>query len=252
MFLSESMYDDEGLGREKRIRVRKGREPGNTGTMKALQIGVILMSVVSTAAWVAGQPALKIITGETPKCSGVNTSMVESKPVVTNGLEFIAATEAEWVCDGTTPIQVQLLIHNTTHEPLLFSTFDTFGIIMKDSQGKEVKPTGGRDATLRTRPVLIGAGETYCLSRKAELGWNPDGKTRSFRYYDGTGSEADYGPLATGNYTLSFWCDSASNPVERAKDDNEKIVRWHGKVVTKEVAFAIKDRQRAVAPNREQ
>ncbi|MCX7009294.1 MAG: hypothetical protein NTY53_18950 [Kiritimatiellaeota bacterium] len=172
-----------------------------------------------------------------------HTRMVEAKPVAMHGLEFIAAVEAEWVCYnppiGEDPIQVQLFIRNTTREPMLFPTFDTFGISLKDSHGKEIKPTGGRDSAYRTKSVIIEAGGRYCLSRKAELSWNPDGKTRSFAHYDGTGTVVHYGPLATGSYTLSFWCArSEDKPV---LDEDAKIATWDGKLVTKEVAFKIVD-----------
>ena len=70
------------------------------------------------------------------------TKMVESKPVTANGLEFIAATEDEWVCFnpplGEDTLQVQLFIRNTTQAPLVFSIFDTFRIIIKDSKGNEI------------------------------------------------------------------------------------------------------------------
>ena len=138
------------------------------------------------------------------------TRMIESKPVVDNGLEFIAAAEDEWVCFnppyGRGPIQVQLFIHNITDKSLLFSTFDTFGIHIKEKSGKYIRAGGGRDGTFVTKSVIIDPGAKYCLSRKAELVWNADGKSRTFIYYDGTGTVATYGPLTADTYTLSFYC----------------------------------------------
>jgi hypothetical protein len=172
------------------------------------------------------------------------TRMVESKPVVANGLELIAAAEAEWFCFnppvGQDPVQVQLFLRNTTPEPLLFSVFDSFGITIKDAHGNPVVQTGGRDGTLRTKPVLIDAGARYCLSREASLRWNPDGKSLTFSYYDGTGSVANYGPLVAGDYTLSFWCEQAEK--NSGNDEGPRIRTWIGKAVTKEVAFKIMDR----------
>ena len=187
------------------------------------------------------------------------TRMVESKPVVTNGLEFIAAVEDEWVGYkpnyGQASIQVQLFIHNVTDKPLLFPTFDTFGIIIKDGSGKDIGTGWGRDGTLATKSVIIDPGARYCLSRRAELKWNADGKSRTFIYYDGTGSESTYGPLTAGRYTLSFWCESSGKSVQEElerwrrkhsekaplRNAHPQIANWIGKAVTKEVAFKIID-----------
>src|ERR1035437_823809 len=87
------------------------------------------------------------------------TRMVESKPVVENGLEFVASVDDEWVCYnpplGRDPIQVQLFIRNVTDKPLIFSTFDTFGIEIKEQSGKYIHVGGGRAGTLRTKSVII-------------------------------------------------------------------------------------------------
>ena len=154
---------------------------------------------------------------------------------------------------GQASIQVQLFIHNVTDKPLLFSTFDTFGIIIKDGSGKDIVARGGRDGTRVTKSVIIDPGARYCLSRRAELNWSADGKSSTFIYYDGTGSEATYGPLTAGRYTLSFWCESSEESVraehwlgehsekDPLRNEDLKIARWSGKAVTKEVAFKIID-----------
>ena len=171
------------------------------------------------------------------------TRMTESKPFVGNGLEFVAAAEDEWVCfnppSGGDPIQVQLFIRNVTDKPLLFSTFDTFRIALKDQSGKDIQIGGERDITLRTKSVIIDPGTRYCLSRKAELVWNQDGKTRSFIYKDGTGHVATFGPLTAGNYTLSFYCRDEEKTAP--KNNDAKFSRWTGNVETKEVTFRIID-----------
>lgn len=186
---------------------------------------------------------LGAIPGHRAEAGSFVTRMIESTPVVTNGLEFVAAVEEEWVCFnppiGEDPVQVQLFIRNTTGEPLLFPVFDTFSIVIKDSAGRKIVQHGGRNGTCRTKPVVIDAGGRYCLSRKAFLQWNPDGKSRTFFYYDGTGSEFRYGPLATGSYTLSFWC---KNPVKPGADETaSQTTIWNGETVTNEVQFKIVD-----------
>jgi hypothetical protein len=171
------------------------------------------------------------------------TRMIESKPVVENGLEFVAAVDDEWVCYnpplGRDPIQVQLFIRNVTDKPLLFSTFDTFGIEIKEQSGKYIHAGGGRNGTLRTKSVIIDPGARYCLFRKAELVWNADGKSRTFIYYDGTGTVATYGPLAAGSYALSFYCRNEEKT--HPKNDDANFSRWTGNTKTKEVTFKIID-----------
>lgn len=186
------------------------------------------------------------------------TRMVESKPVATNGLEFVAAVEDEWFCPnplpyGQSPIHAQLFMHNLTNKPLLFSTYDTFGIRIKDASGNVVAEGTNRDGTRMTKSVVIGPGGKYCLSRNAKLGWNTDGKSHTFAYYDETGGETTARSLSAGSYTLSFWCESSENSVRMErwawehsekvplKDEDSIIARWSGKVVTKEVAFKIID-----------
>jgi hypothetical protein len=169
------------------------------------------------------------------------TRMVESEPVACNGLEFVAATEAEWVCFnppvGQDTVEVQLHIRNCTSHGILFSVFDTFGIILKDAAGHVIKAEGGRDATLRVKPVFLDANGSYCLSRKAILQWKEAG-SREFTYWDGTGSWCIYGPLAAGQYSLSFWCKSSQNPASSKK---ETSAVWHGGVETNPVSFRIVD-----------
>ncbi|MEO8615164.1 MAG: hypothetical protein ABI600_08495, partial [Luteolibacter sp.] len=117
---------------------------------------------------------------------------------------------------------------------------DSFGIRIMDSKRNEIATIGGgRDGTLRTKSVIIDAGGTYCLSRRAELSWTPEKNVRSFSYYDGTGAIAILGPLYAGNYTLSFWCNhSEKKPLE---DSHAQFIKWSGKTTTKEVAFKIID-----------
>lgn len=168
------------------------------------------------------------------------TQMLESEPVVSNGLEFIAATESEWVCFnppyGEDPVQIQLFIRNVSDAPLLFQHNDTFRVIIKDPDGNVILGNSARDMSFRTKAILLAPGGRCCLSRKADLKWSTDGKTRTLVYRDGTGSWATYGPLGTGSFTLSFTCKQSR---EAPKDS--PTANWIGDTETKEVAFKIVD-----------
>lgn len=174
------------------------------------------------------------------------TELLESKPVRVNGAEFVALAEAEWVAfnppHGRDPIQVQLRITNRSDKELIFPTFDTFRVIIRTGEGKEILPDGGRDITLRgAKSVLVRPGSSYCLCRSAELRWNADGKSRTFVYSDGTGSVFTFGPLKAGKYRLSFRYENAEEraAVQRKAMDGHQV--WSGKAVTKEVLFEVVD-----------
>jgi hypothetical protein len=144
---------------------------------------------------------------------------------------------------------VQLLITNLVGRDRVFPLFDTFFLRIKDAAGHELPPGGGRDHTLVCRPVMIRAGDTYCLSRHAELDWDrPDGgKTKDFNYEDGTGSWYTWRGLTTGSFTLSFSlaCDGLDSQTQfLSKMENfdwSHYLIWTGHGATHEAAFKIVD-----------
>ncbi len=171
----------------------------------------------------------------------------ESKPVTVKGVRFVLAAECEWKAGkGSVPIDIQLRITNLSQEDMLFHTFDTFGFVIKDRDGKRMMTRGGRDITYFTRPLLIPKGASYSLCRKAELRWNAEDKANELFYSDGTGSEVVYGPFGPGQYKLAFWYGVSSNPPlkgllrpERKKGDP---MTWIGEVVTEELVIDVRDR----------
>lgn len=172
------------------------------------------------------------------------TQLLESRPIEAGGLEFVAIAEAQWVAFnppvGRDPIQVQLRITNRSDHDLIFPTFDTFGITLADTDGREIKMDGGRNGTLRgTKSVLIAPGHSYSLCRTAELRWNDDGQTRTFVYQDGTGSSFFYGPLSTGRYNLKFWVRNSEEAAARQQKAMGDHVVWSGEAVTDTVSFDV-------------
>jgi hypothetical protein len=196
----------------------------------------------------------------------------KSKPVEVNGFEFVAATQTQWLAKvggSRLPIEVQLLITNRSGHDLVFRTFDTFRPILRNADGTGIPCGGGRDGTMASPPVMIRAGDTYCLSRKAELWWKmrvpnmvaiadgkggtilwkndpdnvfgfgdkPDGEC-GLLYWDGTGMEDSFEPLKPGHYSLSF---SMGNSEKDAARESQKlgVPVWSGKAMTKEVPFEI-------------
>lgn len=186
----------------------------------------------------------------------------KSKPVEVNGLEFVAATQSQWLAKvggSIWPIEVQLLITNKSGNDLVFRTFDTFSVVLKNADGAKIPDDGGRDGTMVSLSVLIRARDTYSLARKAELwwkippypssgtigfgrgpiGWTLDGKTCAFFYWDGTGYEHSFKPLQPGRYSLSFDIDSSEQDAARETRKLGGLPVWSGTATTKEVPFDI-------------
>jgi hypothetical protein len=96
---------------------------------------------------------------------------------------------------------------------------------------------------------MIRAGDTYCLSRHAELAWNRDdnAKTKIFTYEDGTGSWDVWKNLTTGSFTLSFsiTCDGLDSQTKFLSQmehfDWRHYLIWTGKGETHSVPFTIVD-----------
>jgi len=176
--------------------------------------------------------------------------MVNAKPILINGLEFVASTQAQWQAwdppFGKDAVEVQLLITNRSKGDLIFSVFDTFQVVIKGADGKVIICGGGRDHTLRTKPVLIRAGDTYCLSRSAMLSWL-DEHNREFVYEDGTGSWFSWDKLVAGKYSLSFRVGSKGNDegmaflVQHHGFSGEIASQWAGEGETPAVPFEIVD-----------
>ena len=135
-----------------------------------------------------------------------------------------------------TPIDIQLRITNLGKSEVSFPTFDTFGLKISNAEGKRIMPSGGRDATILTRPKLLPAGASYSLSRKAELRWDDKTKTSALAYYDGTGSEHHFGPLAPGRYKVGFWYSVGAKTDFNTKRDPTS---WLGEVVSDEVLIEV-------------
>jgi len=200
----------------------------------------------------------------------------KSVPIEVNSLEFVAATQAQWIgrVGGLIrPIEIQLLITNRSKSDIVFRTCDTFAVHLRDADGKEIPDGGGRNGLIASLSVLIHAGDTYYLSRKAELcwklppypwtfdapdrkggtisvnsspqfesehfGWKPDGKSSALFYWDGTGFLGIHELLNPGSFVLSFSIGSSENQAAAETKKLRGLQVWAGKVTTKEVPFEI-------------
>jgi hypothetical protein len=179
------------------------------------------------------------------------THLVESKPVAMNGLEFVAATEDKWHGDFGGVVQIRLLIHNTTAQPMVFPAFDTFRLFVEDASGKRLGSDYGRDHTAVTKPVMIDPGQTYCLCCGGHLWWRggssqPDRLTApgawAFSFDDGTGAWNNHSPILPGKYALGFRVErTAQEPLLSigGKELPPTLPQWSGDVTTKVVTFEV-------------
>jgi hypothetical protein len=166
---------------------------------------------------------------------------------VVNKAQFVAIAEADWnpakpdkVFPMVSPIEIQLHITNLSKGDLLFPTFKTFGVKIFDLHGKEIKNHAGRQSTNHTRPILIPAGASYPLCRRAELRFDEKAAASELLYYDGTGSQTVIGPIRPGRYNLVFWYAVSADV--RSKREMGIAPVWVDEVITNEVPIAVSER----------
>src|SRR5207302_5274562 len=99
----------------------------------------------------------------------------ESKPVIVHDARFVVVAQTDWKpgkpsrgLPVAAPIEIQLHITNLSKNEVLFPTFDTFGIRILTADGNELKPHGKPNGANPTAPLLLPAGASYALCRRAE------------------------------------------------------------------------------------
>ena len=173
-----------------------------------------------------------------------------SKPTLVNGLEFVAVVETKW--HGTFGPEIQLQITNRSNRKILFSTFDTFDLRVKSSDGANVLERA-RDQIGGVWPViLLLPGTRYSLIRESSLDFDTQSQSYKFSYADGTGSVTfNRRPMKKGSYVLSFWFghNSKIHSSQRISDEKLDAVRtelkldksaiWMGSGETAGVPFEL-------------
>jgi hypothetical protein len=170
----------------------------------------------------------------------------KSEPVEANGLEFRAATQSQWWAKASgslRPIEIQLWITNRSGHDLAF--LPPFHVNIRDADGTPVREGGLSAGTMYTPPVVIRNGDTYCLTRRAELSWRLVGTNRCFlNYWDGTGCLWTYEPLKFGNFYLSYLVVTSEKDVGVVSQSLGGMPVWSGSVQTKEAPFEILEIER--------
>lgn len=173
--------------------------------------------------------------------------IVTSEPVTTNKARFLIVAQADWKTGKPpwklvkplrgVPIEIQLHITNVGRGNMIFSTSSTFSLRMARSDGTRIRPTGGADHILETKPILLPPGSTFAICRRAELIWDAKNQEKRLVYWDGTGSEESFGPLTPGRYKLSF--GYGYSPKSRKQDAAKGI--WVGGGFTGDVMIEVFD-----------
>jgi hypothetical protein len=167
----------------------------------------------------------------------------ESRPVTVNGATFRLVAQTEWqppTPNGSfpvvSPIDIQPRITNSGKKALLLETSKSFGLKVIDADGKEVKACSVGVEAARARPIVIPAGASYSLCRRADLRWDQSGLASELIYYDGTGAHSIIGPLSAGRYKLVFWYSVVDKPAKQAVCD---ATTWVGEALTSEVPIQL-------------
>jgi hypothetical protein len=168
----------------------------------------------------------------------------ESKSVLANGVLFTTVTEAKWRYSeySARPMKMAIAIHlrisNQTKEKLAFVTNGTFLVILKDKDGKEIKPKYTIDVEAVQSPIILPSGATFSIMRDAYLIWDSKKKSSSLEYFDGSGACRQYPDLVSGRHTVSFiystkrFASSHLGPIGHVRV-------WEGEAKTSDVPFEI-------------
>jgi hypothetical protein len=178
------------------------------------------------------------------KAEANDVTMNESAPVRIGGLEFVVATQAEWIAykNTNTPVRMELRITNRGTNNVIFPTMDTSGPRITTPDGKDLRLLGGRTATMFTPPIAVEPGKTIIVTREVAISWSATGGAARFTYADGTGLGLFMDPMAPGSYELRFWLEAAkpdpNDPIPKPWIGNGQM--WIGKGETKAVTFTVK------------
>lgn len=169
----------------------------------------------------------------------------ESNPVTKNGASFQVVAETEWNIGkrGEGPVDIRLRITNVSKRPMIFqmdSVHMGIDVMMKDAAGKVIRARGGSNGPVVVRPILIPAGGSYSVIRKAEIQLDNETKTHELWYYNEPKGVQIFGPLSPGQYKLSF-AYRVSSPEQRPESTSktENAKEWFGDVQTNELTTKV-------------
>ena len=134
------------------------------------------------------------------------------------------------------PIDIQPRITNRGDGDLLFLTSNSFAIRILDADGKELKSRTVGEGTLPARPIVVPAGASFSLCRRADLRWDASGLGYELVYHHDTGAQTVIGPLAPGRYKVVFSYAVAEKDAKQHKSNTKS---WSGEAVTGEVPVEV-------------
>jgi RNA polymerase sigma factor (sigma-70 family) len=161
-----------------------------------------------------------------------------SKPVRVERLEFTALAPARVPAPAfgqTRDVDLGLRITNVSDKPLSLNVNDVVTPRLVAPDGKELKPSLGRDGSPRPKsPATLAPGESWEWRPDAKLGVTADRATLHLYGPDGHGAPGfwEFATLHPGKYTLVV--DYIN---EAAQQDD--VALWVGKATTKGVDFEI-------------
>jgi hypothetical protein len=161
---------------------------------------------------------------------------VASKPILAQGAEFVVSADSVWHAPknrGRTKIDLRLTITNRDAKPQAFSLFDTVRMVLKDTDGKDLRIDGGRNGTRpgKTTTPLLAKDASYVVHLSASL-LEANGALR-LQGDDGFGGIWYFDGLRAGKYSVSVHYDST---LGKAQSNAE----WRGTVNTQSVVVEIR------------
>jgi hypothetical protein len=168
-----------------------------------------------------------------------------SNPIVAGGASFTAIAETEWTLqkrgDPHVPVRIQLLVANLTDAELVFPTFDTWHLRVKDPKGFDTNAGGGRDHTTFTAPIAIAKGGSYCFNFTNVLKWSNNSDQTFLINYDTSGHVTSFRLEHSGTYTLTVTYGSARGAESTKHDVPGRTRLWTGNITTPPIKVTVRD-----------
>lgn len=210
--------------------------------MKKLLVVVGMM----LAAGMAAQADLIALPRTSP--SKETEALAKSATVREKGAEFAILTAPVWPVPAKgkeTPVTLGVKITNHNDGPMRFNRFDTVTVILKTADGKWVERSGGRNGTLRVKPVTVGKDESYTLEFPGHLAWAKDGTLR-LEWSEPGGGTWQFLNLKAGKFTLEITYENTPDLARWVADEETDKTApsfWFGKAAM-ELAVEIRETPR--------
>ncbi|OAI47268.1 hypothetical protein AYO44_09810 [Planctomycetaceae bacterium SCGC AG-212-F19] len=153
-----------------------------------------------------------------------------------NGVDFQAVADHVWTvpaANAKTTVDIAFVISNNTDKAHTFLIWEAPLVHLATADGQELRRLFGRDGTAPVTRLVVAAGKTATVSRKAVLERAADGKTLVLRGNDDSGGVWWFDGLQPAKYVLTLSYEN----ILPGKGE------WGGSVKTEPVEITVRTAQ---------